>query len=69
MFKFFCFAIYNINFWFKISKQVKFAQKFPIFLKFLTLEGTLLWTIDIITVFYGVTKYRYNGNCLRLRYL
>ena len=37
LFKFFTFA-----FLFSGSKSVKFAQKFLIFLKFLTLEGTLL---------------------------
>ena len=35
LFKFLSFAFYNINFWFKISKIC-------IFLKFLTLEGTLV---------------------------
>ena len=36
--KFFSFAFYNINFWFKISR---ICPKFRIFFKFLTSEGTL----------------------------
>ena len=36
LFKFFSFAFYNG------SESVKFAQKFCIFLKFLTLKGTLM---------------------------
>ena len=39
LFKFFSFAFYNINLWFKISK---ICQKIRIFLKFLTLKGTML---------------------------
>ena len=39
--KYFSFAFYNI--FISSSKSVEFAQKFRIFLKFLTLEGTLVW--------------------------
>ena len=38
-FKFFSFAFYNINLWFKITK---ICPKFCIFLKFLTPEETLV---------------------------
>ena len=40
--KYCSFAFYNINFRFKISK---ICQKLRIFLKFLTLEGTLVLTV------------------------
>ena len=45
LFKFFSFAFYNINFWFKISET---CPKISHFSQFLTLEGTLNRYIGLI---------------------
>ena len=40
------------------SKSIKFAQKFRIFLKFLTLEGTLLSTYGTSPLYFNIIQFR-----------